>query len=147
MEVERKAGMGKSPPTYTYDEIIQKFYEGRGGTINMEGCKTLMTRGATRLADNRYSFAHDIKAAIPTGLWRFSPSQTEEIATSITCPVCFIKGEPGGDYEPRENYNRIVDLMRISSERVEYYGISGTHHFHLNDPYPVAPIISKFLDS
>jgi len=145
MEVERRAR--KTPPSYEYEELLQRFYDGRGGTISMDGCKLLMQRGAKRLANNRFEFAHDIKTAMPTGLWRFSPSQTEEIATSIKCPVCFIKGEPGGDYEARENYDRIVDLMRLSAERVEYHGVPGTHHFHLNDPYPVAPIITQFLHS
>jgi hypothetical protein len=147
MEIERRAVMGKPPPSYTYDGIIQKLYEGRGGSIGIPGCKTLMQRGAIRLPNNRYQFSHDIKAAVPTGLWRFSSEQTEEIARSIKCPVCFIKGEPGGDYESREHYTRIIDLMRTSSERVECHGVIGTHHFHLNDPRPVAPIINQFLES
>lgn len=108
-----------------------------------------MKRGAIPLGNplGYYRFAHDIKATYPTGLWRFSPSHTEEIARDITCPVCFIKGEPGGDYEPREKYNQIVQLMQWNnSNRVEYHHIEGTHHFHINNPFPVAPIITKFLE-
>lgn len=147
LDANYKESVGKAPPSYSFDEIVKRFYEARGGTISMEGCRTLMHRGALRLPDNTYRFAHDVKAAFPTGLWRFSPSQTEELARSITCPVCFIKGDPGGDYEPRENYDKIIDLIRTSSERVEYHTVPGTHHFHLNNPQQVASIITRFLES
>jgi len=147
LEIDYKGGTGKAPPSYSFEELVKRFHDGRGGTISMDGCRTLMNRGSIRLPNNTYRFAHDPKAAFPTGLWRFSPDQTEELAQNIKCPVCFIKGEPGGDYEPRENYDRVVELMRTSSERVEYHGVPGTHHFHLNDPHPVAPIIAQFLES
>ncbi|CAL8118850.1 unnamed protein product [Orchesella dallaii] len=61
--------------------------------------------------------------------------------------VCAIKGDPGEDYEPRENYMRMVETIKKgNSGKVVFHLVPGTHHLHLNEPECVAPLISEFLD-
>ena len=146
LSVEKKLNKRLPPPSYTYDEILEKTYLGRGKSINLEGCKILLKRGAARLPDGRYSFTHDLRVTVPTALGKFSDSQTLDIGAAIRCPVCVIKGEPGNDYELREKFMQTVDHISKTAPLVEFHSIPGTHHFHLNDPQLVAPIINEFLE-
>jgi len=146
IDVEQKIATGQTP-TYTYEEILQRTFDGRKGTVTMDGCKILLERGAVKLPNGKYSFTHDLRVKIAAGAGRFSVEQSRMIGAEITCPVCVIKGEPGSDYEPRPNFLKGVDNLKKNSKNVEFHLAPGTHHFHLNEPHLIAPIISKFLDS
>ena len=138
--------MRQPPPGYDYDEIVQKSYLGREKSISVDGCKILLQRGAVQRPDGKFSFTHDLRVTIPSAQGRFSDEQTMTIGSNISCPVCIIKGEPGNDYEPREQFLETVENIRKSNnKKVEFHLVPGTHHFHLNDPQLVAPIINKFL--
>jgi len=145
-KVEEKLSKRLPPPAYAYDEIVERSYLGRKKSICVDGVKLLLKRGATQRPDGLYSFNHDLRVTIPTGMGRFSSGQTLAIGANIGCPVCVIKGEPGDDYEPRENFLEVVENIRKrSNKKVEFHLVPGTHHFHLNTPELVAPIINKFL--
>jgi hypothetical protein len=145
-KVEEKLSKRCPPPAYTYDEIVQKSYLGRDKSISVEGCKILLQRGAVQQPNGKYSFTHDLRVTIPAGMGRFSDEQSISVGSNISCPVCVIKGEPGNDYEPRDEFIRVFDNIRKTNRgKVEFHLVPGTHHFHLNSPELVAPIINKFL--
>jgi len=146
-EIETKLARGGGQPSYTWNEILHKTYSGRDMSINLEECKLLLRRGAKELPNGRFQFTHDLRATIPTMWGRFSTDQSATFAENLQCPVCIIKGEPGMDYEPRESYMSHVELVRRYAERVEFHLVPGSHHFHLNNPELVAPIVSSFLVS
>lgn len=135
-------------PSYTFDEILQRTMKARKGTVTEEGVKTLLNRGAVPDSENPdlFKFSHDLKTNIPTMFGRFTFEESLQTAGNIKCPVCVIKGDPGEDYEPRENFMKMVNAIKSSNGgKLEFHLIPGTHHLHLNEPSIVAPIISKFL--
>ena len=145
-KIEEKLSLRRPPPAYDYDEIVQKSYLGRDKQISVESCKILLQRGAFQRPDGKFCFSHDLRVNILTALGRFSEEQTLKLGSNISCPVCIMKGEPGNDYEPREQFLEVVENIRKSNKKkVEFHLVPGTHHFHLNDPQVVAPIINKFL--
>lgn len=137
-------------PSYTFDEILQRTMKARKGTVTEEGVKTLLTRGAVPDSQDPdlFKFSHDLKTNIPSMFGRFTFKESLQVAGNIKCPVCVIKGDPGEDYEPRENFMEMVDAIKSSNEgKLEFHLIPGTHHLHLNEPSIVAPIISNFLNT
>ncbi|CAG7784747.1 unnamed protein product [Allacma fusca] len=144
-KIEKKLAEQAGPPTYSYDEILQRTYNGRKESVNLEGCKILLERGAIALPNNKYRFSHDIRVTVPASI-PIPETVSEEMAKNLKCPVCIIKGDPGEYYEPKENFDSFIDFMRQNVSDFEFHYAPGTHHFHLNDPQPVAPIITQFLD-
>lgn len=145
--LEEKLNRRLPPPAYSYDEALERSYLGRDKSICREGCKILLQRGALqRPEDGKYQFTHDLRVTVPTAVGRFTAEQSAIIASDIKCKVCIMKGEPGIDYEPREEFLKVVDSIRRSSDKkVEFHLVPGTHHFHLNSPELIAPIINNFL--
>lgn len=50
-EVEEREKVGKK--AYPYSDLLQRFYDGRQGTVSMEGCKILLERGAIPVEDEK----------------------------------------------------------------------------------------------
>jgi len=146
--IEKKLA-GKPQPEYTQEEILERLYEARGGTITKEGCRHLLRRGAKPGTQdpNKFVFSHDMRVMIPSAFFRLAEEQSNTVAKAIKCPVCVLKGEPGNDFEPREKFMEMVDLLTENAERVEFHLVPGTHHFHLNEPHLISSIITRFLKS
>lgn len=133
-------------PSYTYDEILEKMHIAWNASLSKEGCKQLLIRGAEKVGEDKYSFSHDLKTNIPAGFYILSAQTSEIMAQNIECPVCFIKGDPGADYEPREDLMKLYEKLEKHVPHAEFHLVSGTHHFHLDVPEIVGPIIDKFLN-
>jgi pimeloyl-ACP methyl ester carboxylesterase len=149
LKTESVLQSGNERASYSYEEMVDKVVTARNKTVSREGCEALLRRGAERIAGtDRYRFTHDIRTNVPKPFRMISAEQSEQMGSQIKCPVCMIKGDPGEDYEPREEFVKYVEnLRKTSASPVEYHTVPGTHHFHLNTPELVAPIINKFLIS
>lgn len=139
--------MKKPKKTYpSLDDIINKLYEGRYGTISKEGCAILLKRGAVKLNSNAYTFSYNLRTNIPGQEGRTPPDLSLELAQEIESPVCFIKAEPGNVYDTKEGSEQFHDIFKKKlGKKFEIHGVPGTHHFHLNDPHLVAPVALQFL--
>lgn len=137
----------KKQPSYTLDDMVQRTVKARKGSVTEDSVRILLRRGARPDPDKPgcFKFSHDLKTGIPSMFGRTSYLESMKITEKIKCPVCIIKGEPGEDYEPRENFNKMVDTLKKHNRGVSYHLVPGTHHLHLNEPHKVAPIISEFL--
>jgi len=150
LKTESVLNSGKERKSFTFEELVQHNFKSRKGTVNIEGCRALVARSSEKVpgTDNLYRFTHDVKLNIPVSFRIFTKAHGEGIANRLKCPICFIKGDPGENYEPLEDLVETVELVRkLNPSPVEYHMIPGSHHFHLNSPELVAPIVNKFLDS
>lgn len=149
-EVETKlTDPNRIQPSYTYEEILRRTVKARKQTVTEEGVQSLLERGA--VPDGKdpslFQFSHDLKTNIPSMFGRFTYDESLNIASRIKCPVCVIKGDPGEDYEPRENFMKMVNAVKSANGgKLEFHLVPGTHHLHLNQPLAVAPIITNFLE-
>ncbi|XP_050465330.1 probable serine hydrolase isoform X2 [Cataglyphis hispanica] len=132
-------------PCYEYNEminIVEKAYE---GSITKEGAEILMKRGMQQsYTQGKYYFSRDprLKVAI---LGMFSLDLVLEYASRIKCAYLNIRAVPGMKFEQPENYQKVLDNIKLVAKKFEYHEVKGTHHVHLNEPEKIAPIITNFL--
>ncbi|XP_070153706.1 probable serine hydrolase isoform X3 [Polyergus mexicanus] len=134
-------------PCYEYNEminIVEKAYE---GSITKEGAETLMKRGMQQAyTKGKYYFSRDprLKVAI---LGMFSLDLVLEYASRIKCAYLNIRAIPGMKFEQPENYQKVLDNIKLVARKFEYHEVNGTHHVHLSEPEKIAPIIINFLQN
>ncbi|XP_029673456.1 probable serine hydrolase isoform X1 [Formica exsecta] len=134
-------------PCYEYNkmiDIVEKAYE---GSITKEGAEILMKRGMQpAYTKGKYYFSRDprLKVAI---LGMFSLDLVLEYASCIKCAYLNIRAVPGMKFEQPENYQKVLDNIKLVARKFEYHEVNGTHHVHLSEPEKIAPIIINFLQN
>ncbi|KAL6448469.1 hypothetical protein ACFW04_000406 [Cataglyphis niger] len=132
-------------PCYEYNEmikIVEKAYE---GSITKEGAEILMKRGMQQAyTQGKYYFSRDPKLKVAI-LGMFSLDLVLEYASRIKCAYLNIRAVPGMKFEQPENYQKVLDNIKLVAKKFEYHEVKGTHHVHLNEPEKIAPIITNFL--
>lgn len=136
----------KSPPTYTYDGLVQRVLDGSNKSVDLDKAKYLIARGAraTTTDPNKFYFTRDIRAKFMRHYYARQEVSLEYIKR-ITAPYLFIRGEDRLFAEPEANINEGLDTFRKHNKLFEVIKVTGTHHFHLNDPEKISEPISNFL--
>jgi pimeloyl-ACP methyl ester carboxylesterase len=140
-------------PSYTHDEMLKLMLEAYKGALTKESCEIMLKRGALPMAsdsidvkDDIFRFSRDSRLKIGV-LGFLSLDMTLEYASKITCEVLNIRGKPGMQFDPPENYHIVLDRIRESARKLEFHEVEGTHFLHLNNPESICPIILGFLKS
>lgn len=131
------------PPSYTYDELIQKRLASKEFPMDGESVPFLLYRGVrqSRKEPNKYYFSCDgrlkeFEIIIPI-------NDYNDIAKRIESPFCFIKGKQS--YFPESEYTRMIDNFG-SNKNFELHRVDGGHHLHLDRPKEVGAVITKFIN-
>lgn len=131
------------PPTYTYEEALNKLLNGREGTpLTTEAATALLQRAVEPTEDGKYTFTFDqrMKSFInPEHDFRYILETLKE--DPVTCPILIILGEYSftkTDMEPI-----LQELKKWNNVSIKY--VDGYHDIHNNNPDLVGPLISKFL--
>nr|XP_014087668.1 probable serine hydrolase [Bactrocera oleae] len=137
--------ISSEPPSYDWDELVDRLYYGSKKSVEREACKFLLKRAIRPSKDypQKYYFARDSRLKT-TYFYSFSKEVPIEMARYINCPYVFIKALQAPYYESRQHFDKTLDIMK-QNPHFEYYEVEGTHHVHLNDPIKVAPIINSFI--
>nr|CAD7205262.1 unnamed protein product [Timema douglasi] len=136
-----------SIPCYSYDEMIDLVFDAYRGSLTRTSSEILMKRGMSPACGgegNSYHFSRDVRLKVP-GLGFLSIDIVLEYASKITCEVLNIKGIPGMRFDRPEYYHLVLDKMRESASKLEFYEVEGTHHLHLNNPERICQYINDFL--
>lgn len=135
---------GRRPPSYTFDEAVDKMKSGRPSKLTDESARILARRGLTKIDGDgdKYTFASDQRLKLA-----FYPlmtfDQQEQILCNITCPVIFVLAD--------ENCARYSTYLKDPYEfnckrpNVTIKSVSGDHDVHLNYPDRVYSYICEFL--
>lgn len=131
------------PPSYTYDNLVQKRHSNKQFPMDIESVRFLVYRGAKQSKSDpkKYYFSCDgrlkeFEIIIPVNVY-------DDIAKRIVSPFCFIKARQS--LFPEDEYTRIIENM-ISNPKFEVHKIDGGHHVHLDKPEEVGAIITKFIN-
>ncbi|XP_029164627.1 probable serine hydrolase isoform X2 [Nylanderia fulva] len=134
-------------PCYDYNDmldIVEKAYE---GSVTREGAEILMKRGIQpAYSKDKYFFSRDPKLKVSI-LGMFSLDLVLEYASRIKCAYLNIRAVPGMKFEQPENYQKVLDNIKLGARKFEYHEVKGTHHVHLCEPENIAPIIINFLQN
>jgi pimeloyl-ACP methyl ester carboxylesterase len=139
------------PPEYTEDELLEMTFEGRGGNkgrITKEGCKTLLSRGTTKLPNGKVYLSRDPKLKL-NAFGRLTPDFWVNLASRLTCDMLSIQAENGvvkNDHKG-ELYRKTVDIILKKNCKSKHIILPGHHHVHLDNPQLVAKEINQFLCS
>lgn len=97
---------------------------------------------------SRYRYSYNFRTLIPGQEGRFTPKITGHMAAFVKSPVCYIKAEGGNVYETKLEMDAFVHCLEdsLGKEKVERHSAPGSHHFHLDNPQPIADIVKKFLE-
>lgn len=68
-------------------------------------------------------------------------------ASKIKCSYLNIRAVPGMEFEQPENYQKVLDEIKVNAKKYEYHEVNGTHHVHLINPERIAPIINNFISN
>ncbi|XP_012533413.1 probable serine hydrolase isoform X2 [Monomorium pharaonis] len=134
-------------PCYEYDEMLEIVEKAYDGSITKEGAEILMKRGIQpAYVKNKYYFSRDPRLKVSL-LGMISLDIILEYASQIKCAYLNIRAIPGMKFEQPENYQKVLDVIKVGAKKFEYHEVKGTHHVHLNEPEKIAPIIQNFLEN
>lgn len=137
----------KLPPSYTETDAISRWIASTNKSLDENMCKTLMTRGVTKIHDNGNVYFHrDPRVKLFLANTGLSHEQLRCMAARITCPYMIIKGEQSRYNERREFYYDLLKVIENYSSDFKFYTCIGTHHFHMSSPRTVADFITPFLN-
>ncbi|GAB0091740.1 Probable serine hydrolase [Sergentomyia squamirostris] len=146
MVADRRNQEASEPPSYSYDDILERLYKGTNGSINREACPYLLKRAiAKSTADpEKYYYTRDNRLK---GFSFLSLPQEYAIAMTkrIKCPYMFIKCTNSVYYEDKKYIEEVIEVFREVNPNFEYHTIDGRHHAHLNEPHKFSDILSKFI--
>lgn len=142
---EAQCRLGQEPPSYTMDQIKQKWFLGTRKSVALESVPYLASRGTlpSKADPNKYYFSRDSRLKYVL----FHPEDkkfTEALIRRLKCPTLFIKAVDS-PYATDEFSMEMCSVIERSNPQFESQYVPGTHHVHLNNPETVAPLILDFF--
>jgi pimeloyl-ACP methyl ester carboxylesterase len=133
------------PPSYTYEDLLERFHVGTNGSVSKNVAPALLRRNVRRSEKNpgKYYFTRDSR--LKSGFKVEQPHYVSmELAKNINVPFLTIKASKHIYYGPRKEYEEIVEVLQ-KNPNFFHHTIEARHHLHLTDPELVAPLITDFI--
>lgn len=133
------------PPSYTYEELIERLFVGSFHSVNRDTCQYLLARNIKRSKynPNKFYFIRDRRLKY----YNYQIGNQEfvnDMAKRITCPYLFVKAKGSTYFEDRKYYFDTLAYMK-ENPRFELASVEGSHHFHLNNPKDISETINNFI--
>ncbi|XP_038110222.1 probable serine hydrolase [Culex quinquefasciatus] len=134
------------PPSYTFQELVERLHLGTNKSISKEVAPYLLTRNIaeSKMYPGKYYFTRDsrLKYSVGTG---WDQQVCLEMGKRMTMPYMFIKAKNSPYYEDKKYFEEYVALVKQVNPLFELEFVDSTHHLHLTEPAKVAPLITAFL--
>lgn len=131
---------------WTAEELRDRWIRGSGNSLTKESAEILMKRGIKEIKPNRYIYSRDSRLKA-WQLQTFEVCENLKLAKNIKCPILLINGSHSPFW--KLTINKCPEIVKVFEENTKSFHVltvEGSHHFHLNDPKSVAPMINNFLD-
>lgn len=134
------------PPTYAYEELIERTVAATGGSVTAECAPYLLQRGTrvSRSDPERFYFSRDNKLKM-LHLVLLTPEANRSMAERIRCPYMVFKALESPYSEDRASFQECLQWMQAANPLFELHGVDGYHHVHLTEPEKVAVKIGPFI--
>ncbi|XP_034231625.1 probable serine hydrolase [Thrips palmi] len=143
--------VGKDPPAYTYENMVDAFCKATQDSVEKEHAGPLLQRGSMAHPQQPQNFYFSRDSKLRYGdFCRPNLETLQESAKNIKCHVLTVLGTQGfvnvlSDADAGKAYFHLEKLVEKSAASYSRVNVEGTHHVHLNNPERVAPHINKFL--
>ncbi len=108
------------------------------GNISYQAAQALVTRG-TKQSEKGWSWIFDERLHCVSSMLPHE-DELRAMFKAIITPVCLIRANQGVPY-PENTYRERAQTIK----NLTIHELAGGHHVHMDDPVPVAKIISNFL--
>ncbi|XP_030760012.1 probable serine hydrolase [Sitophilus oryzae] len=135
------------PPSYTMEEIRKKVIQPNHGSIHTDVAHYLLERSIARskTQPDKYYFTRDPRLKAEAFIY-VSQEESVYMAQYIRCPVFIAKAKGFGYFEPKENYYKVMEVLKRTVPDFEHHYVEGTHHAHLNNPgAELSSLINNFI--
>ncbi|KFB39975.1 AGAP009434-PA-like protein [Anopheles sinensis] len=135
------------PPSYPYEELIERLHLGTNKSVSREAAPFLLYRNTQKSAlhPDRYFFTRDSRLKHSLGVG-WDQETNLEFAKRVTMPYLFIKAIHSPYYEDRKYFDEFVEVVKKNNPLFELEFIDSMHHLHLTEPEKVAPVVNRFLE-
>lgn len=110
----------------------------KSGNISYQASQALTLRG-TRKSKDGYIWTFDRRLRSVASTLPYE-DELRTMFNAIITPVCLIRGKQGLSYPENIFQERAQSLKNLT-----IHELPGGHHIHMDDPKPVATLISEFL--
>lgn len=134
------------PPTYAYDELVDRVILGSMQSVDRDKAKYMIERAVVESKDSpgKFHFSRDIRVKYMFD-FHFAQDLCLEMAKHIRIPHLFIRASDKMFSEHPKHIKEIVELLQRTNPHFQVAHVVGTHHMHLNSPELVAPHVNEFL--
>lgn len=134
------------PPSYTYDQIVDRWVKGTNSSVTKEVVPYLMKRAlkASSSDPNKFYFSRDGRLKFFNFAY-ISHDLSCAIAKRITAPHLFLKASKSPHYEEKRFTDEAIVVLLESNPKFQWAVVDGTHHFHLTTPEVASQQISEFI--
>lgn len=143
LSLEEKLSENNSPPSYTYEEAVEKIQFSRYSSITTEAAIALSHRALKSVGNDGYIFRVDrrIKNSInPLRDFRYILGTLKE--NPVTCPVLIILAKESKLQQM--HLKSVLNVLR-KMKNVTVKGVEGDHDVHNDNPERVSPYVCRFL--
>ena len=110
----------------------------KSGNISYQASQALALRGTTKSKEG-YIWTFDRRLRSVTSTLPYE-DELRTMFNAIVAPVCLIRAKQGVPYPEKIFQERAQSLKNLT-----IHELPGGHHIHMDDPKPVATLISAFL--
>lgn len=137
---------GQEPPSYEYDDLVDRIYMGSFQSVDKEHCKYLISRGVA--PSNKYPGKYYFKRDARVKYFFYMRLQLEQniyLASKITAPSMYLYGaQSPASLKMNMSYTLAVELKK-TNPKFSIEQVPGNHHFLLNNPDTCSKVISRFI--
>lgn len=143
---DRRISSNAEPPSYTYDQLIDRLHHGSLNSVEKEYCKHLLARNVQRSERdaNKYFFCRDRRVMF----YNYTIAHQDvcvEMAKKITAPHMFIRATNSTLFESKKYFDEVMEIL-LKKDNFVYVEAEGTHHLHLNNPKNIINDINRFIE-
>lgn len=134
------------PPSYTYDELAERWIKGGRNSVTPDVIDYLLKRGTQRSAQHPDKFYYTRDARLKHFHFLHVPQDLAiAIGRRIKAPHLVLKCGQSSYGEKKEFVFEVVDALKESNPNFEWHIVDATHHAHLTRPAVMLPQLSSFI--
>lgn len=132
------------PPSYSYNEIIEKMSQNVYKSITEDVAKVLLKRGMKRSEKDpdKFYFSRDGRLRLHNNV-KINLETYEEIYRNIKSPIIYLKAV--NQFGPPRKTKEALEVLKTLSN-FQHFEIEGRHHVHMTNPERISVFISDFIN-
>lgn len=146
IEADKRNCEKSEPPSYTYEEMLDRMYDATFESVTKETAPFLLQRNIkpSKKFPGKYYFDRDNKVKY-NNIPGWSDEVNWDLGKRVKVPQLTIKAQDSPYPGSWEGFKAMSEVLKEHNPLYEVEYVKASHHVHLTDPELIAPMITKFL--